>query len=305
MRIAILGSGAMGSLFGGYLSRHHDVWLIDIDQNKTDTIHAHGVTIREPDGDRVFRPHAVCDASGLGPADLVIVFVKAMQSRKALEENRSLIGPKTYLMSLQNGAGHEAILADFAPADRVIIGTTKHNGSLVAPGVIRHGGGGKTSIGLLEGSCAALQPIAEAFAECGFDTDVSDDMRRQIWSKLFLNASASALTAVLRVKLGYVAENAHAWSLAQRLIQEAVAVANADNMRFDPEQVIADVRDVLVHARGGYTSIYADIRDGIRTEVDFISGSVVKSAKRLGVAAPTHEFVVALIHALEEKPKNG
>ena len=128
-------------------------------------------------------------------------------------------------------------------------------------------------------------------------------MKKQIWSKLFLNASASALTAILQVKLGYIVENAHAWSLAERLIREAVAVANADSRSFDPDQVITDVQRVLVKAREGYTSIYADVRNGIRTEVDTISGSIVRTAKRLGVPAPNHEFVVELIHALEGKSK--
>ena len=133
---------------------------------------------------------------------------------------------------------------------------------------------------------------------------MSTDIKRQIWQKLFLNASASALTAILQVKLGYIMENAHAWLLAKRLIEEAVAVANADNRNFDADQVIADVRRVLVNARDGYTSIYADIRDGVSTEVDTISGSIVRTAERLGVPTPNHKLVVELIHALEGKPRH-
>ena len=158
-------------------------------------------------------------------------------------------------------------------------------------------------MGRLEGDSAALQPIAETFRRCGFDTVVSVDVKKQIWSKLFLNASASALTAILQVRLGYVAENEHAWSLAQRLIREAVTVANAEVGGFDPDQVIADVKAVLVRARDGLTSIYADIREGRQTEVDTISGSVVRTAKRLGIAVPSHELVVALVHALEGRER--
>jgi 2-dehydropantoate 2-reductase len=304
MKIAILGSGAMGCLFGGYLSQQNEVWLIDVDPDKVEPIGRNGVTIREREGERVFRPHAVSDASGLGPMDLVIVFVKAMWSREALEQNRRLIGPQTYLMSLQNGAGHEDTLAPFAARGRVIIGTTQHNSSLIEPGHINHGGGGKTGIGLLAGDPAAIEPVAETFRRCGFETAVASDVKRQIWSKLFLNASASALTAILQVKLGYIVENGHAWSLAERLIREAVDVAAADVGPFDPEQVLADVKGVLTRARGGFTSIYADIRDGRRTEVDTISGFVVRTAKRLGVAAPNHELVVSLIHALEGRDRS-
>jgi 2-dehydropantoate 2-reductase len=304
MKIAVLGAGAMGCLFGGYLSQRNEVWLIDVDRRRIDTITRTGVVVEEREGEREFRPHAVSDARGMEPMDLVIVFVKAMRSREALEQNRHLIGPHTYLLSLQNGSGHEDTLVDFADRQHVIIGTTQHNSSLQTPGRVHHGGGGNTSIGSLAGDGADLEPIAETFRKCGLDTAISVDVRRQIWSKLFLNASASALTAILQTRLGYIAEDDFAWSLAQRLVREAVAVANADVGGFDPEQVIADVREVLVRARDGYASIYADIRDSRRTEVDAIGGSIVTAARRLGIGAPCHEFVVALIHALEGRERS-
>jgi 2-dehydropantoate 2-reductase len=305
MRIAILGAGAMGSLFGGYLSQHNEVWLIDSDRGKVDAIQSKGVTIQESDGDHIFHPNAVSDASSLDPMDLVVMFVKAIHSQEALRNNQQLIEKKTYLMSLQNGAGHEETLSDFISQERLIIGTTQHNSSLTMPGRIHHGGGGKTRIGRLEADSSMLEPIAESFRKCGFDTAVSDNIKKEIWKKLFINASASALTAILQVKLGFIVENSHAWLLAKRLIEEAVAVANADNQDFDPDQVIADVREVLVNAREGFTSIYADISNGVRTEVDVISGFVVRTATRLGIAVPNHEVVVKLIHALEEKPRSG
>jgi 2-dehydropantoate 2-reductase len=305
MRIAILGAGAMGSLFGGYLSQHNEVWLIDSDRGKVDAIQSKGVTIQESDGDHIFHPNSVSDASNLDPMDLVVVFVKAIHSQEALRNSRHLIGEKTCLMSLQNGAGHEETLSNFISRERLIIGTTQHNSSLTMPGRIHHGGRGKTRIGLLDGDSSILEPIADAFRKCGLDTAVSNNIQKEIWKKLFLNASASALTAILKVKLGFIVENSHAWLLAKRLIEEAVAVANADNQDFDPDHVIADVREVLASAREGFTSIYADISNGVRTEVDVISGFVVRTATRLGIAVPNHEVVVKLIHALEEKPRRG
>ncbi|HEX2953274.1 MAG TPA: ketopantoate reductase C-terminal domain-containing protein, partial [Bacillota bacterium] len=87
----------------------------------------------------------------------------------------------------------------------------------------------------------------------------------------------------------------------ERLAREAVAVAIADGVAYNPEEVIANIKTVVGNAREGYTSIYADLRDGRRTEVDTISGSVVKAAQRLGVSVPSHEFVVELVHAMEDK----
>jgi 2-dehydropantoate 2-reductase len=301
MRIAVLGSGAMGSLFGGYLSQRNEVWLVDIDLEKVRKINRDGVTIHEPEGERIFYPKAATDTAGLSGMNLIVVFVKAMHSRSALAGNKALIGEDTYVMTLQNGAGHEETLLEFVPRAHVIIGATQHNASITKNGHVHHGGGGKTSIGLLDGNSRILQSIANNFTDCGFETFVSDDIKRLIWNKLFLNVSASVLTGILQVRLGYLFDNAHGWFLVERLVKEAVEVANAEGKKFDFEEVLADIKILLSNAHEGYTSIYADIRNGRPTEVDTISGSVVKEAKRHGVSVPCHEFVVELVHAMEDK----
>lgn len=157
MKIAVLGAGAMGALFGAYLSERNSVWLIDVSASRVDLLEREGVTIIEKSGrKRVFHPHAVTSCKDLPVMDLVIVFVKAMYTLDALEANKALIGPDTYLMTLQNGAGHEAKLLKYAKADRVIIGSTQHNSSITDAGALSHGGSGLTSIGLLEGPFWAI-----------------------------------------------------------------------------------------------------------------------------------------------------
>ena len=301
MKITILGAGAMGSLFGGYLSKENEVWMVDVNSALVERISASGVRIREKDGEGLYHPKAVTGTAGLGTMDLIIVFVKAMFSRSALEANRALIGPDTYIMTLQNGAGHEQVLLDFADRRHVVIGTTKHNSSLIEPGYVNHGGGGHSTIGLLDGGSSVLQPIADTFTACGFETSVSDEVLASIWNKLFTNVSASAMTAVLGTSLDFLKDSENAWKLVEQLVREAVKVANAEGLSFDEETIVSDVRTLVENAHNAYTSIYADIRDGRRTEVDTISGSVVQAARRLGVPVPGHEFVVTLIHALEDK----
>ena len=79
MRIAVIGAGAMGALYGGYLSRKHDVLLVDVNRTQVDAINARGLTIHEPDGGvTLCRPRALLNTQGMAPADVVILFVKAM-----------------------------------------------------------------------------------------------------------------------------------------------------------------------------------------------------------------------------------
>ena len=302
MKIAVLGSGAMGGLFGAYLSRQNDVTMVDINPAVVERINTQGLEVREPAGSgAVYRPRAAVNARGMDPVDLVIIFMNARFSEAALGGNPELIGPETYLMTLQNGSGHEDTLAKFAARDRIIIGTTQHNANAPEPGVSNHGGSGVTHLGCVVGSAARLQPIADAFCACGLEADVSDDVQKMIWNKMFTNVSASALTGALQVPLGFISRNADAWALCQKLIREAVDVAAALGMDFDYDQKVAEVKAVCDNSPNGLTSIYSDLKNGRRSEVDTISGSIVRAGLRAGVPTPSHAFLVGMIHALEGK----
>lgn len=158
-----------------------------------------------------------------------------------------------------------------------------------------------TSIGLLDGKSDVLSSIAQSFTACGLECRTENNVQKQIWKKMFTNTAASSLTALFQVPLGFIHSDKNANWIMRALSHEAVTVANALGLDFNEEKVIEDVETVLINAPNGYTSIYADIRDGRRTEVDTISGSVVEAAHDLGISVPYHEMVVKCIHALEDK----
>lgn len=302
MKIAVLGGGAMGALYGGYLSRKNDVTIVDVNADLIQKVTADGLKITEPDGScAVYHPAITGNTEGMSPVDLVIVFVKAMYSESALAANRALIGANTYLMTLQNGSGHEDVLCRFVDRAHCIIGTTQHNSAVTGMGEIRHGGSGMTHIGSPAGNDARLEEIADAFTQCGLAADCTENVQKLIWEKMFTNVSASVLTGVLQVPLGYIASNESAWAVCEALIREAVAVAAGEGLEFDAQEKIAEVRAVCEKSPNGLTSIYADLKNGRRSEVDTISGSVVRASDRNGVPAPTHRAMVNLVHAMEKK----
>ena len=304
MKIAVLGAGAMGGLYSAYLSRHNEVTVIDVNTQVVEKINADGLEVQEPDGTAaVYHPHAVLSTEGMEPVDLIVVFVKAMFSESALNNNKSIIGPETYLMTLQNGSGHEDMLGKFVPQEHIIIGTTQHNASVAGFGVTKHGGSGMTHMGCVTGDVNRLQKFADAFTACGLDADVSDGVQKMIWNKMFTNVSASALTGALQVPLGFISADENAWKLCCQLIREAVDVAAALGMDFDYDEKVAEVKAVCDKSPNGLTSIYADLRDGRRSEVDTISGSIVRAGVKAGVPTPSHSFLVGLIHAMENRPR--
>ena len=304
MKIAVIGAGAMGSVYGSHLSLNNEVYMVDTAPAVVEHIQKEGIKLLEDNEEHVYHPNAVTSTEGMEPADLVILFVKSLYSRAALDTNRSLIGPGTYVMTLQNGSGHEDILGEFVSKDHMIIGTTEDNGAVLGLGYVKRGGTGNTNVGMLvEDNAQFLPRLKEAFECCGFRVNVHSNIQQLIWNKLFTNVSLSAVTGILQVDMGYIASNEHAWNMTVRLIKEAASVARGLGLLADDDEIIEKVKKTSEMSPNGCTSIRADLQNGRKTEVDTISGSVVRAAKKCGIPVPTHEFLVEMVHAMEDKSR--
>ncbi len=308
MKIGILGDGAMGCLYGALLSISNDVTVIGRNREKSERLQKSGITVRRDGIDKRYNPRAEdCSVSGLSNYDLLVLFVKSFAVESVLAANKDKIGCNTYVLVLQNGAGHDKYIKKYVDESHILIGTTQHGASLVGEGIVNHSGIGETVIGFAkkeladDKSMAFLQHIADTFSECSLSCRITDDVMKTVWHKLFTNASASITTALLLCPMEYLAQNENAWSMVKALIKECVKVAFAAGYDFDLDQIESEVRGVCERAKNGYTSIYTDIKNGRRTEVDAISGFVVSEGKRLQVQTPRMEFAVNMIHGLEAK----
>ena len=301
MKIVVIGAGAMGCLYGAYLSEKHEVVMLDSYQPQVDAINANGITIVEPDGSRKHYPKPKACLSGQynEQADMVIVFVKSTATEAALEANRGLFGENTIAMTLQNGAGNDRKIAKFAKPENILIGTSKHNAVNMGGGVSRHSGGGATAIGSNFNAGDKLEIVKEIFEECGIEVEISDDIQRIIWSKLCVNLSINSFTAITETPIGFMIKDKYAWDFAKRLIYEAVDVAEEDGTYFDRREVLESVRQVCQKLVTGYSSMYQDRKRGAKTEIDAINGAIVEQAKLYGVSVPYNTLIVSLIHAIE------
>lgn len=302
MKIAVIGAGAMGSIYGGHLSLNNEVYMIDKNLELIEKINKDGLKLYENNIDVIYRPNALVSTDDVGIVDLVILFVKSLYSKSALEDNKKIIGENTYIMTLQNGSGHEDIISSVVPNDHIIIGTTEDNGNIIDLGYVKRGGTGKTNIGMIEeDKTGILKKLKSCFDECGFNTLIHQNIQYLIWDKLFTNVSLSVVTGVLQVPIGYIAKDIYAWNLTKQLIKEAIGVANEMGLKFDETSIIERVKNISEASPEGLTSIYADLNNGRKTEVDSISGSVVRAAKKVGIKVHSHEFIVNMVHALENK----
>lgn len=209
-------------------------------------------------------------------------------------------------MTLQNGSGHEHILGEFVPTERIIIGTTEDQGTILGTAHIRHGGTGGTNLGMLCPDEEGMLPkLKETLDLCGFRAVLHENIQQLIWNKLFVNVALSAVTAVLNVKMGFIAEDPFAMAMSGQLLHEAVEVAHAMGLEADEEQLLEEIKETSKRVPEGITSICADLSNGRKTEVDTISGSVVLAARKVGVPVPAHEFLVNMVHAMEDRQKGS
>jgi 2-dehydropantoate 2-reductase len=303
MKICFLGSGALGSAIGGALSEAGaDVTLIDPWQAHVDAMNRDGLTLRESGIDRKVKVKAATSADGIGPVDLVIVLVKSFHTREAVERARAIIGPDTAVMSLQNGLGHEEIIAEVIGREHVLAGKTYKGGVQLAPGHVIAGIKGKeTIIGELDGRITErVTRIADAFNRAGLALTVSGNIMGTMWDKLLINVATGALAGVTRLPYGGLYAVGEVKACALAAVAEGMAVAAAAGVKIS----YADPEGPWIKASEGLppefkTSLLQSLEKGSRTEIDFINGSVVRWGEKCGVPTPVNRTLVACVMGIE------
>jgi 2-dehydropantoate 2-reductase len=305
LNIYILGAGALGCAIGGTLAAAgSDVTLINSSKAHVDAINRDGLRMKVGDAERVVRVRASIDCKGLEAPDLVIVLVKSFHTRSAIEGALSIIGPHTALMSLQNGMGHEDILAEAAGREHVLAGKTYVGGVMLGPGHVIAGTQGKrTVIGELDGRVSErAQAIAAEFEHAGLPCDVSDNIMGVMWDKLLINVSTGALSGITGQVYGslYAVPEIEATAIAA--VAEAMAVAETGGVKLS----IKSPRDAWLMAAEGLpyefkTSMLQSLEKGSITEIDFINGSVVRAGRKYNVPTPVNQTLVAAIKGIERR----
>ena len=303
MKIAILGAGALGCAIGAALTEAgHATWLLNRSAQHVDAMRRHGLRVDDASGTRHVPVHATTQAAEAGVVDLVIVLVKSFHTEAAMRGAMALVGPDTLVLSLQNGLGHEEVLAGIVGRERVLAGKTYVGGVLRAPGHITSGVAGKaTYIGELDGGITPrVQAIADAFNAAGLATTVSDNIVGTMWDKLLVNVATGAVTGITGLTYGQLYDEPLLEQTALAAVAEAMAVARPAGVRLSftrPEQPWTLAAEGL--PAGFKTSMLQSLEKGSVTEIDFINGAVVRAGQRHGVPTPVNATLVACIKGIE------
>ena len=303
MRIGVLGCGAMGSVYSGYLSQVHDVYVCDTWKEHVDAIKEHGIKVDEavPGEEpvtKVFRPtYITTDPNEIQPVDLLIVFVRYMFLEAAIRNAHSMVGPNTIVMTLQNGMGNYDEIAKVIPEERICIGTTPHGSTFVDLGHVKHTGHGPMNIGTLKGSKEIAYKAAEAIRAAGFEIEVLDNPLEVVWHKLFVNIAVNATTALLDQQNHFISENTYARKLSELMVYEAVEVANASGCHFDPDAELEHAFDMATATGGNRSSMLQDVSREKETEIEIINGAVGRIGRQYGIKTPYNDFMTLMLKA--------
>lgn len=301
MKTVMIGPGAMGSLFGGLLTRSgQDLWLVGYKKDQVETIRSAGLTLEDREGSQVIPMRATPDVTSAGKADLVIFFVKTYDTEKAVSDSLVLEKEDTIFLTLQNGLGNEEAICKKVDPKKVMLGVTGHGATLLRPGHVRHAGWGKTFIGELDHRITdrALR-IARMFCDAGIETEVSSNIHEEVWGKLLVNVGINALTALTGFKNGQLLDYPETARLMENLVVEAAEVARRKGVRIK-EDPAERTRKAAAATRENRSSMGQDFDHRRKTEIEAINGAVVREAQSLGIPVPFNQALTDLVKAIEK-----
>ena len=304
MKIAILGTGAMGSVYAGLLaSAGHDVWAVDTWKEHIEAIREKGLRVEGASGDRTVRVHATTRAEDTGVCDLVILATKAMHVTQAAEKAKGLLGPNSVVLSIQNGLGGPDSAARVLGRERVVVGVVGGFGaSIKAPGHAHHNGWELVRLGERSGPATPrIERIAKVWEEAGFRVQTYDDVDQLVWEKLICNVCFSGTCAVTERTVIEVIEDPDTWRIASGCASEAFAVAKARKVKLDFDEPVAYVRAFGMKIPNARPSMLLDHMAGRASEIDAINGAIPPAAAAVGVAAPYNEVISGLVRAKERR----
>ncbi|MBI4386960.1 MAG: ketopantoate reductase family protein [Elusimicrobia bacterium] len=309
MRIAVVGTGVVGSILAGHLlKKGEETILVDAMPERVAGLKRAGVKISDSrrciSGDftvpvqEVFTSLRELRAK---PPDVLFLSIKACILEEVLPEVKSLHHEGLQVVSFQNGLGTEEIIADaLGTRKNVMRVVINYAGRIIDSETVGVGFFNPPNhIGVLEpGTITAARELAARLSAAGLETQYSDKIVFQVWEKVILNASLCAISALTNLTIQAVMQMPQLRALAEGILHEGIQVAAAEGVVF-PENFFSHCIEYLNKAGPHKPSMCADCENGRKTEIDFLNGMIAERGTRRGVAVPYNETVTALVKGLE------
>ncbi len=299
-RVAIVGAGAMGCLFGARLAEQGvRVTVVDVDRERLSIIGRDGITLVDDNGSRTVAVQAALAAEITTPVDLVLLFTKGTHSAAAILSVAHLAATEPLALTLQNGIGNADLLAASFGAERVLLGTAHVPADLTGPASVMTHGFGTLELGGFTAAAHSVAPtLAALLQSAGFEARVSNEIEASVWEKVAFNAALNAVGMICQIPNAGL-DNDHGRRLAIKVVDETTSVAAARGIRIDRERIVATIGSALREHAYHKASMLQDRERGRLTEIETINGAVAREGARLGVPTPVCDTLTDLVRIIE------
>lgn len=306
MNVVIVGGGAIGRLFGACISRGGNrVTLVEPDTEVAQALNEQGIGLLpfdavSPDEASYSPIHVVTEGSELTSCDLVILAVKSFDTLQAVQQISHLVTDHSPLLSLQTGLGNLELMERVVGRRNIIGGFTFMSGTSLGPSIVRNGGGGKTYIGELDGRISErINTLSTLLNQSSLPCTIVKRVIGRLWCKVIVYSAINAVTSILQVRNGELLEQMESITLLKRLVDEGEKVAQAKAI----DLVFPDLYQLLFEtckkSSDNLSSMFQDILNNKRTEIDAQCGALVAFGEENGVKTPTQQTMVELVKLTE------
>ena len=295
MRIAIMGAGGVGGCLGGLLGKAgNDVWLI-VRGEHLEAIRANGLKLVRPDTEFVVHVNATDNPAEVGPVDLVLFTVKTYQNRHVITTLKPLMGHQTSVITLQNGVeSHEQLGAVLGPSN-ILPGAYWASSHILSPGVIGEDVPAQISFGELDDTDSLRSPdIRKVFRDAGIETEISLDPLQVLWEKFIILSALAGITSAAQTRPKELLKYPDARTMFCNAMEESLAVGLAKGINL-PDNLVQDSLKYIESLPDFQNSMHGDYEAGRPTELEALSGAVIRLGKQIGVKTPVHELLYSVL----------
>jgi 2-dehydropantoate 2-reductase len=305
MRIAVIGAGGIGAIYGASLAKTGAEVIFVARGAHIAAMRKNGLRIEGDRGEtHIFPAHATDDIAGIGPVDYVLFTVKLWDVESAGEQLRPIIGPATAVVPLQNGVDASERLSAILGPEPIMGGTAFVTGAIVAPGIVRQTGTHqRMTFGELDGRDSGRgQRLRDLCTAAGFEGVLSPDIRVPIWEKFIALVPVAGLNALTRLPLGKWRADPDLLGLFEAALRETDAVGRSEGVRLPPDSIDRALAMMWSMPDHLMASMGNDLLRGNRLELPWFSGKVVNLGRKHGIPTPANAFIYTALKPYANGP---
>ncbi len=300
-RIAVVGAGAVGGYFGGMFARAGAPVVFIGRRHFADAVNAAGLALDKSQGQERIRVAATTEISAIRDCSLILFCVKANDTEETAKQIAPLLQPDATVVCLQNGVDNaDRIRA--ATNVTVIPAAVYVAVSVPEPGRVKHLARGDLIIGP---PSERTTEVAKTSIRAGIPCRISENIEGELWVKLLCNSALNAISALAHARYGQIAENAGARKLMQQIVDEVLAVAEANSVVLpgisDRDSGMAAAMEIATQMADAFSSTAQDLNRGRPTEIDALNGYISRRGAELGVPVPVNHALFTLVKLAEQK----